>query len=178
MIEDLLQGCKKNNRVAQQKVYNYLSPKLYSVCKRYIKNKEVIEDILTEVFFTIFTKIHQLKEVNAFEGWARRIAINMCLQQLKKETNFNIYIEELPSVNKATINDNDFLEEQDLLKIIEMLPKGCQTVFNLYVIENYSHKDIAQELNITEGTSKSQLNFAKQKLKTLVNEHYFKLKAN
>lgn len=128
---------------------------------------------MADAFFTIFTKIDQLKEENAFEGWAKKIAVNQCLMQLKKNVNFNIYLEDITIKNQPLTEEMAGLEEEDLLNLVNYLPDGCKTVFNLFVLEGFGHKEIAKQLNISEGTSKSQLNVAKTKLKDLVNKLYY-----
>ena len=171
--ENLIQACRKMQRDAQRQVYELLSPKLYRTCKRYLKKEEEIEEVLSDAFYTIFTKMEQLKELGAFEAWARKITVNQCLHQLKRSINFNIYIEEASiQLQPETLPETN-LEEEDLLNLLNFIPDGCKTIFNLFVIEGYGHKDIAQMLKISEGTSKSQLNVAKTKLKELVNNHYY-----
>lgn len=171
--ETILINCRKMQREAQRHVYEYMSPKLYRTCKRYLKKEEEIEEVLADAFYTIFTKMEQLKELAAFEAWARKITVNQCLHQLKRNINFNIYIEEASiQLQPETLPETN-LEELDLLNLLNFIPDGCKTIFNLFVIEGYGHKEIAEMLKISEGTSKSQLNVAKTKLKELVNNHYY-----
>ena len=171
--ETILINCRKMQRDAQRQVYELMSPKLYRTCKRYLKKEEEIEEVLADAFYTIFTKMDQLKELGAFEAWARKITVNQCLHQLKRKVNFNIYIEEASiQLQPETLPETN-LEEEDLLNLLHFIPEGCKTIFNLFVIEGYGHKEIASMLKITEGTSKSQLNVAKTKLKELVNNHYY-----
>ena len=166
-------GCKKMQRDAQRHVYEYMSPKLYRTCKRYLKKEEEIEEVLADAFYTIFTKIEQLKELGAFEAWARKITVNHCLLQLKKKVNFNLYLEDTSIYLHPEAPEDTQLEEEDLLKLLDLLPEGCKTVFNLFVIEGFAHKEIAQMLQVSEGTSKSQLNVAKTKLKELIAKFYY-----
>lgn len=161
------------HRDSQRKVYELMAPKLYHTCKRYLKSEEDIEEAVADTFFTIFTKLDQLKENKAFEAWARKIAVNFCLMSLKKKVNFNIYIEDMGRSTQPAQAQPTGLEEEDLLKLLTHLPEGCRTVFNLFAIEGYSHKEIAALLNISEGTSKSQLNVSRTKLKELVNQVYY-----
>ncbi len=171
--EKLIIGCKKMHRDAQRQVYELLGPRLYRLCKRYLKKEEEIEEVLADAFFIIFTKIDQLKEIKAFEGWAKRITVNECLHQLKRNVNFNLYLEDSIQHPAVEAFQEQALLEEDLLKLLALLPEGSRTIFNLFVIEGYGHKEIADMLKISEGTSKSQLNFAKTKLKELVNLHYY-----
>ena len=173
ITEKLLNACKKMQRDAQRQVYEDMAPKLYRSCTRYLKQEEEIEEAIADAFYTIFTKLEQLTDWQSFEGWARKIVVNQCLLTIRKRVNFNMYIDDI-SLNSHPISEAATdLEEEDLLKLLEKIPSGCRTVFNLFVIEGYSHKEIAALLQISEGTSKSQLNAAKQKLRELVNQLYF-----
>ena len=171
--ENLLLACKKMQRDAQRQVYELLAPKLYATCKRYLKKEEEIEEALADAFFILFTKLDQLKEIGAFEAWARKIAVNQCLATIKKKTNFNMYLDDVTTIALPFTEEDTHLEEEDLLQLLNQIPDGCKTVFNLFVIEGYGHKEIATMLQISEGTSKSQLNVAKTKLKELVNNLYY-----
>ena len=171
--ETILINCRKMQREAQRHVYEYMSPKLYRTCKRYLKKEEEIEEVLADAFYTIFTKMEQLKELGAFEAWARKITVNNCLLQIKKNINFNLYLEDVSYNSQPLADEVTDLEEEDLLNLLKYIPDGCQTIFNLFVIEGYSHKEIAEQLGISEGTSKSQLNAAKSKLKELVRTFYY-----
>jgi len=171
--ETLITACKKMHRDAQRQVYEHLAPKLYRTCKRYLKKEEEIEEVLADAFYTIFTKLDQLKEAGAFEAWARKITVNQCLLQLKRNVNFNLYLEDTSFQLQPQSAEETPLEEEDLLNLLNYIPDGCKTIFNLFVIEGYGHKEIANMLNISEGTSKSQLNVAKTKLKELVNTLYY-----
>ena len=161
------------HRDAQRQVYEDMAPKLYHTCKRYLKKQEEIEEVLADAFYTIFTKLDQLKELGAFEAWARKITVNHCLATIKKNTNFNMYLDDIASISQPFTDEVTNLEEEDLLNLLNHIPEGCKTIFNLFVIEGYGHKEIALMLNISEGTSKSQLNAAKTKLKDLVNNLYY-----
>ena len=171
--ENLIIACKKMHRDAQRQVYELMGPKLYRTCKRYLKKEEEIEEVLADAFYTIFTKLDQLKEVGAFEAWARKITVNQCLHQLKRNVNFNLYLEDTKLHLQPESLPETQLEEEDLLNLLNFIPEGCKTIFNLFAIEGYGHKEIASMLNISEGTSKSQLNVAKTKLKDLVNNLYY-----
>ena len=171
--EKLINDCKKQLRQAQRLVYEDLAPKLYRTCKRYLKKEEEIEEALADAFYTIFTKIDQLKEIKAFEGWARKITVNQCLLSIKKNVNFNMYLDDVKQLSQPLTPEMTDLEEEDLMNLLNFIPEGCKTIFNLFVIEGFGHKEIAAMLSISEGTSKSQLNVAKTKLKDLVNNLYY-----
>ncbi len=161
------------HRDAQRQMYELMAPKLYRTCRRYLKKEEEIEEVLADAFYTIFTKLDQLKEIKAFEGWARKITVNQCLLLIRKNVNFNMYLDDVKIISQPATPEITDLEEDDLLNLLHLLPKGCQTVFNLFAIEGYSHKEISEMLSISEGTSKSQLNAAKTRLKQLVNNLYY-----
>lgn len=172
MEENLIKQCRQMHRASQKQVYEILAPRLYLVCKRYLKKEEEIEEALADAFYTIFTKINQLKENLAFEGWAKKITVNQCLLTIRKSKDYNLYLEDV-SVQPFAENTNEtFLEEEDLLKLLNYLPEGAKTIFVLYAIEGYSHKEIAEQLGISEGTSKSQLNVSRTKLKELIELYY------
>lgn len=161
------------HRASQRQLYELMAPKLYQTCKRYLKKEEEIEEALADAFYTIFTKLDQLKEVLAFEAWARKIAVNQCLLTLRKNVNFNIYIDDIKHEPTLESANDTFLEAEDLMQLLNHIPEGCKTVFNLFAIEGFSHKEIAAMLGISEGTSKSQLNASRTKLKELVNNLYY-----
>ncbi|MFN4365115.1 RNA polymerase sigma factor [Chryseobacterium hispalense] len=171
MERELLLECQRNDRNAQRKVYEKMAGKLYSVCRRYLKNDEDIEEALADTFYKIFTKIDQLHNPDIFEAWARKIAINECLQKLRAAKQLYISLEEDHVITSDVVSENISFEK-DLLNLLNFLPEGCRAIFNLFAIEGYPHKEIAVMLSISEGTSKSQLNFARKKLQELlVNQH-------
>jgi len=161
------------HRDAQRQVYELMAPKLYRTCRRYLKKEEEAEEALADAFYSIFTKIHQLSDVRVFEAWARKITVNQCLLSIRKNVNFNLYLDDVKLLSQPVTDHVTDLEEEDLLNLLQLIPSGCSTVFNLFVIEGYSHKEIASMLSVSEGTSKSQLNVAKTKLKELINNMYY-----
>ena len=167
MEQELLLELKQNDRNAQRKVYDRMAGKLYSVCRRYLKNDEDIEEVLADTFYKIFTKINQLHQPDIFEAWARKITVNECLQKLRVTKKLHISLEENHvSFTDTAIENVSF--EKDILSLLNFLPEGCRAIFNLFAIEGYPHKEIAVMLSISEGTSKSQLNFARKKLQELL----------
>jgi RNA polymerase sigma-70 factor (ECF subfamily) len=171
MERELLLECQRNDRNAQRKVYEKMAGKLYSVCRRYLKNDEDIEEALADTFYKIFTKINQLHNPDIFEAWARKIAVNECLQKLRAAKQLYISLEEDHVITSDAVSENISFEK-DVLNLLNFLPEGCRAIFNLFAIEGYPHKEIAVMLSISEGTSKSQLNFARKKLQELlVNQH-------
>lgn len=167
METELLLECQRNDRNAQRKVYEKTAGKLYAVCKRYLKNDEDIEEVLADTFYKIFTKINQLQNPEIFDVWARKITVNECLQKLRNTKALHISFDENLIEPFETVSDNHFFEK-DILNLLNFLPEGCRAIFNLFAIEGYPHKEIAAMLSISEGTSKSQLNFARKKLQELL----------
>lgn len=166
---DLVEGCLRGDRAAQHELYNRFAPKMYGLCLRYATNAEEAEDILQESFIKTFRKISSFRGEGSFEGWLRRIFVNTAIEQYRKR----MYLQPVTEYEEATIEGNylsvlDNLAERDIIKLVQKLSPGYRTVFNLYVVEGYSHKQIAEHLGISEGTSKSQLSRAKQILQHLV----------
>lgn len=167
MERELLLECQRNNRNAQRKVYEKMAGRLYSVCRRYLKRDEDIEEVLADTFYKIFMKIGQLRNLDTFDAWARKIAVNECLQKLRTDKALFIPLEE-NIVNAPEGSTEHISFEKDILNLLNFLPEGCRAIFNLFAIEGYPHKEIAAMLSISEGTSKSQLNFARKKLQELL----------
>jgi RNA polymerase sigma factor (sigma-70 family) len=168
---ELIEGCQRHNREAQQALYRTYSGKMYALCCRYIKDRMEAEDVLITSFTKIFEKISQYKGEGSFEGWIRRVVVNESLTYLRR--NKSMYLE---MDIEAAAYEPDFhklenqLEADDLMKIIGDLPVGYRTVFNMYAIDGYSHQEIADQLGISENTSKSQLSRARALLQRKLNE--------
>jgi RNA polymerase sigma-70 factor (ECF subfamily) len=162
---DWIEGCKRQNRDAQRSIYELYSGKMYSLCCRYIKDKMEAEDVLVISFTKVFNRIDQFKGEGSFEGWLRRIIVNESLSYLRKNKSMYLEtdIEALDREPNFEALDNQ-LEAEDLLKMIEALPTGYRVVFNLYAIDGFSHQEIADQLGISENTSKSQLSRARAQL--------------
>lgn len=160
--DELIQGCLKRNRSAQKHLYEIYSSKMYGISYRYVKDCMAAEDVVVTAFMKVFNKIEQFKNEGSFEGWIRRIVVNESLTHLRK--NRTLYVEtELEHADREPDYNNlsDHLEAEDLLNLIQALPPGYRTVFNMYAIDGYSHKEIAEHLSISENTSKSQLSRAR-----------------
>jgi len=170
-LDQLIHNCKKDNTKAQSELYKLFSGKLFSVCLKYSKNYAEAEDNLQDAFVTIFKKIEQYKNKGSFEGWLKRITINTALQRYRHQNVFEIINEESIEDENITIEDDDDISIDYLLKIIQELPDRYRLVFNLYVLDGYSHSDIAELLKITAGTSKSNLARARQILKTKITDY-------
>ncbi len=168
-LESLIEQCRSQNGKAQRLLYDRLSPKMLGVCRRYIGDLSEAETVLVTGFLKVFNKIDQFSGTGNFEGWVRRIMVNESLLYLRK--NKSMYLD--VDIEEAHIEPNygqaDYLfEEQELLEMINNLPVGYRTVFNLYAIEGYSHKEIGEQMGINENTSKSQLSRARSILKNEV----------
>lgn len=167
--EQLIEACKANQRAAQQRLYDRFSPVMFGVARRYVNRPEDAEDILVDAFYKVFANLHQYSGNGSFEGWIRRIVVNEALMFLRKRhalqgaSEINPQLD-LPSRPRAT----DTLEAQDILDLLDLLPTGYRTVFNLYVLEGYKHREIAAKLNISINTSKSQLILARKRLQELL----------
>jgi RNA polymerase sigma-70 factor (ECF subfamily) len=169
LYNQLIEACINNNREAQYKLYNLLSGKMFAVCLRYAKNREAAEDILQDGFVKVFTNIEKFRGDGSFEGWVRRIIVNTAVEYYRKSAKM------YPVVNVDDVNKDipwqdtgDNLELEDVMNMINNLSTGYRTIFNLYVVEGYSHKEIADMLQINEGTSKSQLARARYLLMEMV----------
>ncbi|WP_395625999.1 RNA polymerase sigma factor [Daejeonella sp.] len=165
-IDSLLEGCKKGDRKAQESLYKTLSSRMMGVCMRYAKDTNEAEDVLQMGFVKVFQKIADFRGDGSFEGWIRRIMVNTAIESYRKNLrNLNIVdIDEVYDQPQTTF-DMSGLELKDLLKLVQQLSNGYRLVFNMYVIEGFSHKEIAAELGISEGASKSQLSRARAILK-------------
>ena len=171
--KELIEQCKRENRKAQQLLYDRYAPKMFGVCKRYLRTREDAEDILIEGFYKVFCHLKNFKGKGSFEGWIRRIMVNECLMQLRKKHNFKMSIEVSNLELKTDVNAQDRLQEQDIMALLSTLPTGYRTIFNLYVIEGYKHREIAELLGISINTSKSQLILAKEKMRKLIKENQY-----
>lgn len=159
----IIQGCLDKNAKSQEQLYQLYVGKLFSVCLKYSRNYAEAEDNLQDGFLIIFDKIGQYKFAGSFDGWAKRVMVNHVLQQYRKTT----FLELVNDVVDDTIVelDDENVSLEFLLKIIQELPDRYRLVFNLYVMDDYSHKEISEMLGITIGTSKSNLARAKMALK-------------
>lgn len=167
----LVSGLQRADARAQKVVYERYASKMLAVCIRYIINRDEAEEVLMDGFMRIFERIDQYKGLGSFEGWMRRIMVNEALMHLRKSKRWytEIGLEETPMETDVTWADGE-LQAEELLQLLQQLPEGYKTVFNLYAIEGYSHAEIAEMLGITESTSKSQLHRARATLQRLVTQ--------
>ena len=169
--ESLISGCRQKHRQAQRDVYNWLAPRMLAICRRYIKDVNEAESVMITGFMKVLDKIEQYSGEGSFEGWVRRIMVNESLLYIRKNKGMYIevdieYADAEPNYELASEN----LEADDLLNLINGLPIGYRTVFNMFAIEGYSHKEIAESLAISENTSKSQLSRARKMLQKQIIE--------
>ena len=169
--EELIEGCRKGKASSQKRLYDRLAPKMLGVCIRYIKDKEEAEHVMIGGIVKVFDKLDQFKGDGSFEGWVRRIIVNDCLMYIRKNRNMSLQsdIDEVSNEPNLKVMEEN-LDAQDLLKLINELPVGYRTVFNLYAIEGYNHAEIARQLDVSENTSKSQLSRARKWLQNRLAE--------
>jgi RNA polymerase sigma-70 factor (ECF subfamily) len=170
-----IEGCKKNDRQSQKIIYMHYYSTLLPVCYRYTSNRDEALDLLHDVFLKIFEKIKKYKHTGSFEGWLKRLTVNYAIDRFRKNKNIRPLStddEEHPIQISEEEPDDDSIfarvSSSDLVDAIRQLPDGYKMVFCLYYLEEMSHKEIAEKLNINEGTSKSNLFKAKAKLKDIL----------
>ncbi|MBI4946366.1 MAG: sigma-70 family RNA polymerase sigma factor [Bacteroidetes bacterium] len=168
--EELVSGCIAKNPSAQKLLFERFSRKMMGVCLRYANRAEEADDMLQNGFIRVFEKIETFRGSGSLEGWIRKIVVNESLTCLRKNKamKFNIDIEGAEYMIPGNSHVGESMHEQDLLKMIGQLPTGFRTVFNMYAIEGYSHKEIAEQLGISEGTSKSQYSRARAHLQNML----------
>lgn len=163
-LDLLIEKCKKNDTKAQSELYKLFSRKMFALCLKYSRNRAEAEDNLQDTFLTIFKKIEQFDHKGTFEGWIKRITINTALQRYRSKGHLNIVNEE--NIEDVTVDDVDHEMSLDfLLGCVQELPDRYRLVFNLYALDGFSHKEIALMLDITTGTTKSNLARARMILK-------------
>ncbi|MFN8265926.1 MAG: sigma-70 family RNA polymerase sigma factor [Chitinophagaceae bacterium] len=168
--EAILQGCLQNKPKAQEELYYQYSPKMLAVCYRFARNREDAEDMLQEGFIRVFSQIHQFQRKGSFEGWIRRIIVHTCINHLKKHKKFNdsVDISQAQVVQVREDSVPSIIQAKQVTECIRTLPVGYRTVLNLFAIEGYSHREIAQMLDIEESTSRSQYTRAKAMLEQIL----------
>ncbi|WP_149208398.1 RNA polymerase sigma factor [Flavobacterium johnsoniae] len=157
----------ENNRQAQQQIYSRFSPKMLSVCRQYVKDIQLAEDVMITAFMKVFTNLKNFEHKGGFEGWIRRIMVNECISYLRVQKKVKFAEDEFFVEESFNEIDSQFTVEQ-IQYLIDALPDGYKMVFNLYAIEGYKHNEIAKMLGINEGTSKSQLSHARKMLQTQI----------
>ncbi len=169
--KELIETCLKDNPIAQKMLYDTYSSVLFGICLRYSKNEEEAQDILQDSFIKIFTKLDTYQFTGSFEGWLKRIVTNTSIEYYRKKITME-HLEEIGFNPYLAVDSDRGLEVEELLKMIQELPEGYRMVFNMYAIDGYTHSEIATKLNISEGTSKSQLSRARAYLQRKFKEKY------
>ena len=169
-LNRIIKRCAKFDRGAQKEIYQLFAGKLFSVCLKYSKSRHEAQDNFQDGFVTIFEKIGQFNHKGSFEGWMKRIMLNTILLKYRKKNVLNIVTEEIPDEVVVDIDD-DNVSLEFLLNLIKELPERYRMVFNLYVLDGYSHREISEMLKIAEGTSKSNLARARAILKQKIESH-------
>lgn len=166
--KQLIEACLEDDLRAQKMLYHRYARKMMGVCLRYAKSWEEAEDLLQEGFLKIFVDLKQYNGNGSFEGWMRKVIVNTALQHIRKRKQMffsNIEIEQIEEADFSYKEVFYKFEKEELLKLLKRLPEGCQLIFNLYALEGFTHKEIGEQLNISIGTSKSQLSKARALLK-------------
>lgn len=171
--ETLVQKCVSGNAEAQRELFNRFSPLMLGVAIRYIKDKERAEDVLQDGFIKVFKNLYRFEHRGSLEGWIRRIIVNTALDQIRKnkKRQNNLQLDDSNFEIKVKSEAVGKLEAEVLMEIIQQLPDGYRTVFNMFAIEGYSHKEIAETLKISENTSKSQYSRAKSLLRKTLKKY-------
>ncbi|MBS1743491.1 MAG: RNA polymerase sigma factor [Bacteroidetes bacterium] len=169
----LLEMAKNGDEKAFKAIYDALSGKMYSLCLRYAGNPNDANDYFQDGIIRVYRNLANFKGTGSFEGWARRIFVNTCLDHINKKQKLNFSeINDEISIETNELTGVERLSHTDLFKLIQKLPEGYRTVVNLYLVEEYNHKEISEMLGISEGTSKSQLSRAKTLLQKSIAAHY------
>ncbi len=176
-LEKLINKCKRKDKKAQSEIYQLYTGKLFALCLKYSRNYQEAQDNLQNGFMTIFDKIEQYNFKGSFEGWLKRIIINTALQTYREKNVLNLVTEEIPEEVAVEINEEQ-ISLEFLLKLIQELPNRYRLVFNLYVLDGYPHKEVASMLNISEGTSKSNLSRARLILRDKIEINQLQIKKN
>lgn len=167
---ELIKACLKGNSKAQRLLFEKFSPLMMGVVLRYVSSKEKANDVLQDGFIKVFKNLDKFNNQGSFEGWIRRIIINTALDQLRKDKKFQKEVEIDDVSLSLSIDSNaiDLMQAEGLMQLIQGLPEGYRTVFNLYAIEGYTHKEIGEFLDIAENTSKSQYSRARALLRDIL----------
>lgn len=165
---EIIKLAVENNRQAQQQIYSRFSSKMLSVCRQYIKDIQLAEDVMITAFMKVFTNLNKFENKGSFEGWIRRIMVNECISYLRVQKKVKFVEDEIYVEESFNATDSQFSIDQ-IQFLIDALPDGYKMVFNLYAIEGFKHNEIAKMLGINEGTSKSQLSHARKMLQTQIN---------
>lgn len=169
--ETLIKRCVKREHKAQKALYDQFASKMMGVCRRYLSNLEEAEEALSNGFIKVFTNLEGYESKGSFEGWIRKIMVRECLMYIRSKKTFVEYTDQIEKHDTQIAFGADLeLDKEELMTLIDELPDGYRTVFNMYAIEGYKHQEIATMLNISESTSKTQLLRARKLLQTKIEE--------
>jgi len=169
--DTLIKRCVKRDPKAQRALYEQFAPKMMGVCRRYLSNVEEAEEALSNGFIKVFTNLERYESKGSFEGWIRKIMVRECLMYLRSKKSFVEYTDQMEKHDTQVAFGADLeLDKEELMTLIDELPDGYRTVFNMYAIEGYKHQEIAVMLDISESTSKTQLLRARKLLQTKIEE--------
>ena len=171
-LERLVPVCRSGDRAAQKRLFDALAPKMMALCLRYIGDRPTAEDVLQDGFVTLFSRLDSYSGAGSFEGWARRIFVNTALMHLRKTDALKLS-DDIGEARRLAAEEATPVQKigyRELMRLIGTLPPDARTVFNMYVIEGYSHKEIAEALGFTEATSRSKLQRARLRLQELIRE--------
>ena len=168
----LIESCRKGDRAAQKVLYDRLAPRMFSLCIRYVGDRDLAQDMLQEGFITLFTRLDSYKGEGSFEGWARKIFVTTALMSLRKKDALKMSdeLDVVRGMKAETTTQIQSIGYKELMKLVTALPPGFRTVFNMYVVEGYSHKEIGDMLGISETTSRTQLSRARIWLQNKIKE--------
>ena len=168
----LIKSCREGDRAAQKVLYERLAPRMFPVCIRYIGDREAAEDVLQDGFVTLFTRLDSYKGEGSFEGWARKIFVTTALMELRRKDALKMSdeLDVVRGMKSETVSQLQSIGYKDLMNLITQLPPGFRTVFNLYAVEGFTHKDIGEMLGISETTSRTQLSRARAWLQNKIKE--------
>ena len=168
----LIESCREGDRAAQKVLYERLAPRMFPVCIRYIGDREAAEDVLQDGFVTLFTRLDSYKGEGSFEGWARKIFVTTALMELRRKDALKMSdeLDVVRGMKSETVSQLQNIGYKDLMNLITQLPPGFRTVFNLYAVEGFTHKDIGEMLGISETTSRTQLSRARAWLQNKIKE--------
>ena len=171
-LEQLVPPCRSGDRKAQKRLFDALAPKMMALCLRYIGDRPTAEDVLQDGFVTLFSRLDSYSGAGSFEGWARRIFVNTALMHLRKTDALKLSddIEEARALFTEEATPVQKIGYRELMDLIGKLPPDARTIFNMYVVEGYSHKEIAETLGLNEATSRSKLQRARLRLQEMIKE--------
>ena len=171
-LEQLVPACRSGDRNAQKRLFDALAPKMLVLCLRYVGDRTVAEDLLQDGFISLFSRLDSYSGAGSFEGWARRIFVNTALMHLRTTDALKLSddISEARSLSTEEATPVQKIGYRELMALIARLPADARTIFNMYVIEGYSHKEIAQTLGLNEATSRSKLQRARLRLQEMIKE--------